>query len=151
MEQPSAGLLMFRHGQGGLEVLLVHPGGPFFRNRDLGSWSIPKGQYAPDEDPLDAAQREFEEETGIAPGGDFVSLGDCKLRSGRKVSAWAFEGDCDASACRSNTFSMEWPPKSGKTCTFPEIDRAAWFGIEEARERIVKGQTVFLDRLLQKV
>ena len=142
---------MFRRGRGGLEVLLVHPGGPFFRNRNLGSWSIPKGQYAPDEDPLDAAQREFQEETGIAPAGDFMALGECKLRSGRNVTAWAFAGDCDATACKSNSFSMEWPPKSGRTCTFPEIDRAAWFGIEEARERIMHGQTVFLDRLLQKV
>ena len=151
MRQSSAGLIMFRRRRGAIEVLLAHPGGPFFRNRDFGSWSIPKGLYQADEDPLDAARREFQEETGVTPDGEFLPLGECRLASGKKVLAWAFEGDCDAQACRSNTFSMEWPPKSGKSCTFPEVDRAAWFGLDEARRRISKGQATFLDRLARAV
>jgi len=142
---------MFRRRKNVTEVLLVHPGGPFFRNRDLGSWSIPKGLYNADEDPLDAARREFLEETGVTPGPDVMPLGECRLRSGKKVVAWAFEGDCAAEVCRSNTFSMEWPPRSGKTQEFPEVDRAAWFTLDEARDRINEAQRPFIDRLTESL
>ncbi|HEU0198937.1 MAG TPA: NUDIX domain-containing protein [Burkholderiaceae bacterium] len=145
----SAGLLMFRRRGAGIEVLLVHPGGPYWVNKDLGAWSIPKGEYLDPEEPLAAAQREFQEETGCSPVGPFITLGDLKQRSGKVVSAWAFEGDCDALAVRSNSFEMEWPPKSGKLATFPEVDRAAWFGTDEARRRILPGQAAFIDALEQ--
>jgi predicted NUDIX family NTP pyrophosphohydrolase len=143
----SAGILLYRHRAGGLEVLLVHPGGPFWRNRDEGAWSIPKGEFDDHEDALAAARREFAEETGTAIDGEFVALAPHRQRSGKTVHAWAVEGDLDAAAVRSNSFSMEWPPKSGRTAEFPEVDRAAWFPIAEARKKLLPGQLPFLDQL----
>jgi predicted NUDIX family NTP pyrophosphohydrolase len=143
----SAGLLMYRRRTGTLEVLLVHPGGPFWARKDSGAWSIPKGEYAGDEDRLEAARREFEEETGFEAGGEFRQLPEIKQAGGKVVSAWAFEGDLDAEKIRSNTFKMEWPPHSGKLKDFPEIDRAAWFSLEAAREKILKGQRPLLEHL----
>ena len=140
---------MFRRREGSLEVFLVHPGGPFWAKKDSGAWSIPKGEYTEGEDPRAAALREFEEETGWAPRGEFLPLGQIRQAGGKIVTAWAFEGDCDPASIRSNTFSIEWPPRSGKAQEFPEIDRAAWFPLEIAREKILKGQTAFLDRLSQ--
>jgi predicted NUDIX family NTP pyrophosphohydrolase len=138
---------MYRMGEGGLEVLLVHPGGPIWANKDLGSWSIPKGEHAGDEDPLATARREFEEETGVVPVGEFVPLEPVRQGSGKVVSAWAFEGDCDASSITSNTFEMEWPPRSGRTQRFPEVDRAGWFALEEARRKVLPAQAPLLDEL----
>jgi predicted NUDIX family NTP pyrophosphohydrolase len=144
----SAGILLFRRGAGGAEVLLVHPGGPFWARKDLGAWSIPKGEHGDDEDALAAARREFEEETGTAlPDGPLTALGDIRQRGGKRVRAWALEGDFDPATVRSNTFELEWPPRSGRTQAFPEIDRAAWFGLDEARERLLGAQAPFLDRL----
>lgn len=151
MAKLSAGLLMYRRRGATLEVFLVHPGGPFWAKKDLGSWSIPKGEYAEGEEPLKAAQREFEEETGFVACGSFIELGDVKQAGGKVVSAWAFEGDCEPGEVKSNRFEMEWPPRSGRMATFPEVDRAGWFSIVEARERILKGQQVFLDRLAGQV
>ena len=151
MKRTSAGLLMFRRRGSNLEFLLVHPGGPFWKNKDFGAWSIPKGEYAGGEDALTAAKREFEEETGIAPGGDLLPLGEVKQSGGKIVTVWAFEGDCDTDKIRSNTFSIEWPPRSGKTREFPEVDRAAWFPIQIARQKILKAQAEFLDRLIALV
>jgi predicted NUDIX family NTP pyrophosphohydrolase len=125
----SAGILAFRMVKGALEVLLIHPGGPFWAKKDAGSWSIPKGLYAEDEDALVAAKREFEEETGLKPVGDFIELGAFRQPSGKTISAWAIENDFDISAFKSNTFSMEWPPRSGRMQEFPEADRAQWFGV----------------------
>jgi predicted NUDIX family NTP pyrophosphohydrolase len=130
-----------------VEVLLVHPGGPLWAKKDLGAWSIPKGEYPADEDPLAAAKRELEEETGFRVEGNFVTLGEITQRSGKIVVAWALEADFDPANLRSNTFSMEWPPRSGRQAEFPEVDRAAWFSIAEAREKILPGQLPFLDRL----
>ena len=131
-----------------LEVLLVHPGGPFWAKKDLGAWSLPKGEYAAGEEPLAVAMREFEEETGARPSGDFLPLGE-SVQPGRKiVTAWAVEGDFDVGALKSNMFEMEWPPKSGRKTSFPEVDRAEWFSIEDARKKILRGQSAFLDRLL---
>src|SRR5687767_12795235 len=127
MPKLSAGLLMFRRRQGVIEVFLVHPGGPFWAKKDLGAWTLPKGEYTESEDPLDAAKREFEEETGIQPNGEFIPLGQIRQTGGKIASAWAFEGDCDPSKIRSNLFSMEWPPRSGRMQEFPEIDRGEWF------------------------
>ena len=145
----SAGLLMYRKRGEAVEVLLVHPGGPFWAKKDLGSWSIPKGEFDEDEDPLKAARREFEEETGFLPTGNFIRLGAIKQPSGKLIHAWAFEGDLDAKKTKSNTFSLEWPPQSGKQQEFPEVDRVEWFSIEAARERIIKGQIEFIDELLR--
>jgi predicted NUDIX family NTP pyrophosphohydrolase len=148
----SAGIVLYRVADGGPEVLLVHPGGPFWAKKDLGAWSIPKGEYEPDEDPRACALREFEEETGAAlPPGELIDLGDVKQKGGKVVSAWAAEGDLDAEAVRSNTFTMEWPPRSGRTVEFPEIDRAGWFGVEAGREKLVAAQAEFLDRLLERL
>ena len=147
MPKKSAGLLMFRRREGLLEVFLVHPGGPFWARKDEGAWSIPKGEYEPGEDPLEAARREFQEETGFQAAGEFLPLTPRKQPSGKIVSAWALEGDGDASAIRSNTFSMEWPPRSGKQQEFPEVDRAGWFPIPAAKAKILKGQIPFLDEL----
>jgi predicted NUDIX family NTP pyrophosphohydrolase len=138
---------MFRRSGRAADVFLVHPGGPFWKKKDLGAWSIPKGEADPGEDLLVAARREFEEETGMNPTGCFISLGEMKQPSGKILSAWAFEGDCSA-AIRSNTFSMEWPPKSGRKQEFPEVDRAEWFAFDEAREKLHRGQVGFLDTLL---
>lgn len=144
----SAGLLMYRIRESGTEVFLVHPGGPFWAGKDLSAWSIPKGEHSEDEDPLTAAKREFKEETGTDPGpGPFIPLTPLRQKGGKVVSAWAFEGECDPSSLRSNTFTMEWPPRSGKSGSFPEVDRGAWFPLEQAREKIVKGQIGFLDQL----
>ncbi|HET7231134.1 MAG TPA: NUDIX domain-containing protein [Longimicrobium sp.] len=147
MPKTSAGLLMYRRLPGGVEIFLVHPGGPFWARKDAGAWSIPKGEYVPGEDPLDAARREFTEETGIVPEGEFVELGVVKQAGGKIVTAWAFEGDCDPADIRSNNFTMEWPPRSGRQQEFPEVDRAEWFGLETASEKILKGQLPFLGRL----
>jgi predicted NUDIX family NTP pyrophosphohydrolase len=148
----SAGILLYRVARGEPEVLLVHPGGPFWARKDAGVWSIPKGEYADGEDPQACALREFEEETGTAlPPGELTELGDVKQKGGKVVTAWAAEGDLDADAIRSNTFTMEWPPRSGRTAEFPEIDRAGWFAIETAREKLVAAQTEFLDRLVERI
>jgi len=148
----SAGILLYRVVRGAPEVLLVHPGGPFWARRDAGAWSIPKGEYEPGDDPRTCALREFEEETGAAlPPGELIDLGDVKQKGGKVVSAWAAEGDLDADAVRSNTFTMEWPPRSGRTVEFPEIDRAGWFGVDAAREKLVTAQAEFLDRLSERL
>lgn len=142
----SAGLLVYRR-RPHLQVFLVHPGGPFWAKKDLGAWSLPKGEFTDGEDALDAAKREFLEETGLEVTGSFQPLSPIKQPSGKTIYAWAIEADVEASAVRSNTFSMEWPPKSGKMQQFPEIDRAAWFDFAEARERIISGQLSFLEQL----
>ena len=147
MPKQSAGLLMYRYGGGALEVFLVHPGGPFWAKKDDGAWSVPKGEFVEGEDPLQAAKREFQEETGVVAAGDFHPLDVVKQPSGKLIFAWAIEGDLDAAVIRSNTFSMEWPPHSGKIQEFPEIDRGAWFALARARMKIVKGQLPFLERL----
>jgi predicted NUDIX family NTP pyrophosphohydrolase len=147
MPKHSAGLLLFRWRQGVLEVLLVHPGGPFWEGKDEGAWSIPKGEYPPDEDPLAAAYREFQEETSCTATGEAIPLISLRQPSGKIIFAWALEGDCDAAAIRSNTFSLEWPPCSGRRQEFPEVDRAAWFPLEAARKKIIKGQAGFLEEL----
>lgn len=147
----SAGILLYRRGPGGLEVFLVHPGGPFWAKKNLGAWSIPKGEFAAGEEALDAARREFAEETGFEVSGEFVPLDTERQPSGKMVSAWAVEGSVDPAAIRSNTFSMEWPPRSGKTAEFPEVDRAAWLDLDEARRRILPGQVPFLDRLEERL
>lgn len=151
MAKRSAGLLMYRRRKSGLEVLIVHPGGPFWAKKDLGAWSIPKGEYGEGEDPQQAAIREFEEETGFAPNvnGEFRFLGQIRQSTAKIVSVWALEGDLDAARARSNLFSMEWPPKSGTMREFPEADRAEWVSIDTARKKLVKGQVEFLDRLVR--
>jgi predicted NUDIX family NTP pyrophosphohydrolase len=143
----SAGILLYRRRTAAVEVLLVHPGGPFWRNKDLGAWSIPKGEAAPGEDLLGRARQEFAEETGTPIDGVFRPLGARRQPGGKLVHAWAVEGDLDAAAVRSNTFDLEWPPRSGRTQVFPEIDRAAWFPLPQAREKILKGQAAFIDAL----
>jgi predicted NUDIX family NTP pyrophosphohydrolase len=147
----SAGVLLFRLAPDGeIEVLLVHPGGPFWARRDEGAWSIPKGEYREDEDALAAARREFVEELGHEiPAGEPLDLGTVTQSSGKRVRAWAVEGDLDASAITSNTFELEWPPRSGRREQFPEVDRAAWFDLAEAREKLVKAQVAFLERLAE--
>ncbi|MGE5260707.1 MAG: NUDIX domain-containing protein [Actinomycetota bacterium] len=149
MRKLSAGILLYR-GQGpSLEVLLVHPGGPFWAKKDLGAWSIPKGEYEEGEDPLAVARREFEEELGAPPpSGDFISLGELRQPSRKIITAFALEGDFDA-ALKSNQFEMEWPPKSGTMQSFPEVDRAEWFTPDEARKKILPGQAPLIDRLLE--
>jgi predicted NUDIX family NTP pyrophosphohydrolase len=147
MARLSAGLLMYRIKDGTLQVLLAHPGGPFFRNKDDGAWSIPKGEPDPGEDLLVAALREFEEETGVTPCGPFAPLAPIKQKGGKIVHAWAFQGDCDPAAVKSNTFTIEWPPKSGRQAEFPEIDRAEFFDLATARKKIKAGQESFLDEI----
>ncbi|MGQ0650104.1 MAG: NUDIX domain-containing protein [Gemmatimonadaceae bacterium] len=151
MARKSAGLLVFRETEGGLEVLLVHPGGPFWARKDEGAWSIPKGELNDDEDPLAAARREFEEETGWTPGGDVIALEPLRQAGGKLVYAWAVRGDVDPRTLRSNMFALEWPPKSGRQQQFPEVDRAGWFSIEAAKRKIVNGQSGFLDALEGKL
>jgi predicted NUDIX family NTP pyrophosphohydrolase len=151
MPPTSAGILPYRVRAGSLEVLLVHPGGPFWAKRDLGSWSIAKGEYLEGEDPLQAALREFFEETGHRPAGPFLPLARRKQPSGKIVDAWAAESDWDPSSLISNTFTMEWPKGSGKIKEFPEVDRAEWFDIAEAARRILPGQRGFLDELYEKL
>lgn len=147
MPKKSAGILMFRQVPPATHVLLVHPGGPFWSKRDLGAWSIPKGEYDEGEAPEAAARREFHEETGIQPAGALMTLGNERQRSGKIVSAFALQGDFDPLALRSNLFDLEWPPHSGRIQSFPEVDRAGWFSVAEARHKIVAGQRPFLDRL----
>jgi predicted NUDIX family NTP pyrophosphohydrolase len=148
MPKRSAGLLLFKREAGELRVLLVHPGGPFWQERDLGSWSLPKGEYSEGEEARAVALREFTEETGVAiPAGDLVPLGEVRQAGGKLVTAWALEGDIDPQKIVSNTFDMVWPPKSGRRQNFPEIDRAGWFNIAEARAKILDGQRPFLERL----
>jgi len=145
----SAGILLYRRRDGAVEVLLVHPGGPLWASRDLGAWSIPKGEYGQDEDPLAVALREFEEETGQRPPeADLVELGEVRQRGGKVVTAWAAPGDLDPAAITSNTFTLEWPPRSGSRREFPEVDRAGWFGAAEARDKLLAAQAELIDRLL---
>jgi predicted NUDIX family NTP pyrophosphohydrolase len=141
--------MMYRRKYGELEVLLVHPGGPFFANKDLEAWTIPKGEYLEGEHPLEAAKREFQEETGFPVSETFLYLGSIKQAGGKIVSAWAFEGDCDPGKMISNHCEIEWPPRSRRLITIPEVDRGAWFSIDEARERIKPTQVPLLDRLLE--
>jgi predicted NUDIX family NTP pyrophosphohydrolase len=143
----SAGLLLYRR-RGELEVFLVHPGGPFWAKKDAGAWSVPKGEIGDGEDPLEAAKREFTEETGFLIAGELRPLEPLKQSGGKIVHAWAIEGDCDPSQLRSNLFSIEWPPKSGQTREFPEVDRAGWFSIPEARRKILAGQIGFIDQVV---
>ena len=150
MAKKSVGLLMYRFRQNMLEVFLVHPGGPFWAKKDPGSWSIPKGEYDPDSEiPFEVAKREFNEETGYEANGDFTPLTPIKQPSRKIITAWAFEGDCDASKIKSNTFRMQWPPKSGKEMEFPEVDRAEWFTINIAKQKLLKGQIGFIEELCQ--
>jgi predicted NUDIX family NTP pyrophosphohydrolase len=147
----SAGLLLYRRRESVVEFFLVHPGGPFWTKKDEGAWSIPKGLYEEGEPPLEAARREFREETGLTVDGDFVALGEFRQPGGKIVSAWMVEADCDAAAVRSNLFEMEWPPRSGKTAKFPEIDRAVWFAPEKALVKILRGQKPILQRALKRL
>ncbi|MEW2635659.1 NUDIX domain-containing protein [Streptomyces sp. NPDC048389] len=148
----SAGLLLWRRRPTGVEVLIGHMGGPFWQSRDEAAWSIPKGEYEPDEEPMAAARREFEEELGLqAPDGEWQPLGEARQSNGKVVTAWAIEGDLDTSLVVPGTFTMEWPRGSGEVREFPEVDRAEWCGLEEARSRLVNGQRVFLERLLPLV
>ena len=148
----SAGILLYRvvddGAEGRIEVLLGHMGGPFWARKDAGAWTIPKGEHEPDEDPLSAARREFEEETGVSPpAADVVDLGEVRQSGGKVVRAWAVEGDLDAATLASNTFELEWPPKSGQMVTVPELDRFAWFDLETARTKVIAAQAEFMDRL----
>ncbi len=152
MARRSAGLLLYRIGDGGPELLLVHPGGPFWARKDAGVWSLPKGEYEDGDDPRAAAVREFEEETGTAPpAGELIELGSVTQKNGKRVIAWAAEGDLDAAAIRSNTFTMEWPPRSGRRQEFPEVDRAGWFGPDAARQKLNPAQAAFVDRLIERL
>jgi predicted NUDIX family NTP pyrophosphohydrolase len=153
MSETSAGLLLYRRRDDQVEVLLVHPGGPFFRNRDDGWWTVPKGLVDGGEDPLVAARREFVEETSFTTpdDADYVDLGSIRQKSGKIVRAWAVEGDCDPACLRSNTFQLEWPPRSSRKGEFPEIDRAAFFTIDDARRKILPAQTPLLDRLVERL
>jgi predicted NUDIX family NTP pyrophosphohydrolase len=147
MAARSAGILVHRKRAGAVEVLLAHPGGPFWAKRDAGAWSIPKGEYSDSEDPETAARREFTEETGWTIEGELKPLGEIRQKAGKVVTAFAAEGDFDPASLESNRFEMEWPPKSGRIASFPEVDRAGWFGLAEARDKIVEGQQPLLDRL----
>jgi predicted NUDIX family NTP pyrophosphohydrolase len=149
MPKKSAGLVMYRLRGGALEILCVHLGGPFWMKKDAGAWFIPKGEIEPGEDELAAAQREFEEETGFKPTPPFIPLGAIKKKAGKTVTAWAFEGDCDPAAPKSNTFPMEWPPRSGKQHEFPEVDRAAFFTLDVAREKLNATELEFFLRLIK--
>ena len=151
MPRKSAGILLFREVDGRLEVLLVHPGGPFWRKKDEGAWSIPKGEFQEGEDALTAARREFAEETGVALAGDFIPLRPLRQPSGKTIFVWAMKGDLDSAALKSNTFSMEWPPGSGRQQEIPEVDRAGWFSLEMARRKLLKGQVPFLRQLEEKL
>lgn len=150
MPRRSAGLLMYRRSGGILEVLLVHPGGPFWMKKDAGAWSIPKGEYETGEEALAAAAREFQEETGLVARGPYTPLTPIRQQGGKVVEAWAFEGDCDAESLKSTTFSLEWPRGSGRRQEFPEVDRAGWFGLDEARRKILPAQAALLDELASK-
>jgi predicted NUDIX family NTP pyrophosphohydrolase len=147
----SAGLLLYRRRDDAIAFFLVHPGGPFWAKKDESAWSIPKGLYEAAEPPLDAAKREFTEETGLSVDGDFISLGDFKQPGGKIVSAWLVEADCDAAAVRSNLFAIEWPPRSGRIAEFPEIERAGWFAAEEAMRKILRGQKPIIECALERL
>jgi predicted NUDIX family NTP pyrophosphohydrolase len=147
MPKTSAGILMYRRPSIGVQVLLVHPGGPFYARRDAGVWSIPKGEYEPGEDALAAAIREFEEETGFRPDGPFLELEPVQQKGGKVVRAWASEGDWDPDVLQSNLFTLEWPPRSGELREFPEVDRGAWFPLSKARQKILAGQLPLLEEL----
>jgi predicted NUDIX family NTP pyrophosphohydrolase len=151
MPKRSAGLIMYRWTKGELEVFLVHPGGPLWAKKDRGAWTLPKGEYGADEDPLVAAQREFHEETGFLSSGTFVELGSVRQKSGKVVIAWAFEGDCDPARLMSNTCTMEWPPRSGKRIKVPEVDRGQWYGLAEAHTYIREEQCKLLDTLVDQL
>ena len=148
LPKQAAGILLYRQSPRGLEVLLAHPGGPLWSRKDLGAWTIPKGQFGQEESALDAAKREFEEEMGRPADGGFVELGSIRQPSGKIVHAFTAESDFDVTQVKSNLFTLEWPPRSGRSGQYPEVDRAEWFSIDEARKRILKGQEPFLDRLL---
>ncbi len=147
----SAGLLLYRKRDRWIEVFLIHPGGPFWEKKDLGSWSIPKGLVEEDEDLLDAAKREFHEETGFKASGPFMPLSPVKLKNGKTVYAWAAEGDVDPGAMKSNTFTMEWPPRSGRQQIFPEADRGAWYTLDDAERKITTGQVSLLEEFRQRI
>ena len=147
----SAGVALFRRTGNGIEIFLAHPGGPFWRNKDDGAWTFPKGEYVEPEEPLAAARREFAEETGFTLAGDPVDLGTVTQKGGKRVRLFAFEGDCDPAALRSNTFRVEWPPRSQRYAEFPEVDRAGWFNPEAARRKLLASQVEFVDRLLRLV
>ncbi len=147
MNKKSAGILAYREGVSGLEVFLMHPGGPFWKNKDLGAWSIPKGEITDNEDEKEAAKREFEEETGMKVDADLVPLKPIRQKNGKTVMAWAVRQDIDPSKIVSNLFEIEWPPKSGKHQQFPEMDRAEWFSVSDAREKIIAGQAALIDEL----
>ena len=147
----SAGILLYRKNKKAIEVFLVHPGGPFWKNKDIGAWSIPKGEFTGDEIALDAAKREFEEETGVQLTGKFIELTPAKQKSGKMVYAWALEKDIDSNQIKSNEFTMEWPPGSGKLNSFPEIDKGEWFTAEDAIQKINPSQAVFITELLQQL
>ena len=151
MVKRSAGLLMFRRKNPGVEVFLVHPGGPFWAAKDAGAWMIPKGEYSEDEEPLVAAQREFREETGFEPHGEFIDLGMVKQTGGKLVNAWAFEGDCNPEQLVSNSCLVEWPPRSGRMIEIPEVDRGAWFTLLGARKAILRSQSPFLEVLATRL
>ncbi len=151
MAKQSAGIAMYRWQEGNLQVLLAHPGGPFWAKKDLGAWSFPKGEFSIEEEPLEAAGREFAEETGFAVDGPYISLGHLKQTSGKIVHIWALESDLDPTKIRSNRFLLEWPAGSGKIAEFPEIDRVEWFSLEEAKKKILAGQAPFLDRLQEEL
>ncbi|GBD44067.1 hypothetical protein HRbin40_01550 [bacterium HR40] len=151
MTRRSYGLLPWRWRDGRIEVMLVHPGGPFYIGREFGVWSIPKGEAEPDEEPLAAAIREFREETGFVPQGPYVDLGEVRQPSGKIVQAFAFRGDFDPTELQSDSFELEWPPHSGRTARFPEVDRASWFALEEARQRILPGQLPLLEALERRL
>jgi len=150
MPKESAGLLLFRRRDNELEVLLVHPGGPFWQKKDLGAWSIPKGEIQPGEEPLATARREFAEELGFTPEGNFIALTPIQQKGGKRVQVWVFEGDCDPASVRSNSFQMEWPPRSGRLQEFPEVDRVAFFNLAEAKQRINPAQIPCLEELKTK-
>ena len=148
MVKKSAGILLYRFTNRSLEIFLIHPGGPFWKNKDPGAWAIPKGEFTDDEEPLEAAKREFKEETGFDAPGKFIELTPLKQKSGKIIYAWAAEGNIDAAKIHSNSFEMEWPPKSGKKQKFPEADKANWFSIKIAKEKIIPGQLKFIDELI---
>lgn len=147
----SAGILLYRLANDQVEVFLVHPGGPFWKNKDAGAWSIPKGEFTDDEDPLEAAKREFEEETGIQCNGNFIELTPIKQKGGKLVVAWALAKDIDPGTISSNLFQMEWPPKSGKMQEFPEVDKGKWCNTEDAKQKIISSQSGFIDELVMKL
>jgi len=151
MAKQTAGILVYRRRQGAVEVFLAHPGGPFWAKKDLAAWSIPKGEFLDRESPLDAARREFAEEIGQSVNGAFIALTPCKPPGGKIIHAFAVEGEVDADKVQSNLFEMEWPPHSGKMQSFPEVDRGAWFGIDDARKRLHKGQLPILEELIAKL